>query len=402
MLIRFGAACQTAGLQSSKTDRFVLLVYLGYGFTGVMTTVLGPLLPVLAGRWSLTDAQAGRLFTAEFAGSLAAVAVSGRLIARFGFSGVLAGALASMLAGVLGLWLPSFWTGLVSMLFCGVGCGLVIPASNLLVSERSPGRAAAALNILNFAWCLGAVAGPIAVGLLIPLGGLRLLLPSLAVPFGVLAAAAYAGKTNGRSQPAAGAAKGAGWPGPLAVATAVLLFLYVGAETALSGWIPSYIRRLPAGSDSLGAMGQSLFWAGILLGRLSAPLALRAVGSGALVWGGLGVNALGSTALLVAPGHPTLLAAIFAAGLGFSVVFPTAVAVFTERSGPRAAREAPYVFAAGGLGGAVVPWLVGCLSTQTGSLRLALLLPLLSTLAMMGVQRRISSLLAQPQISRIP
>lgn len=372
--------------------RYLLLIHLGFFLTGIIATMLGPLLPILAARWSLDDARAGRLFTTLFLGSLVAVTLSGRLVRRFGYSLILAGGFTAMLAGVLGLG-TSLWTcGLASVFSCGFGCGLVLPASNLLVSEANPERRAAALNILNFAWCFGAIAGPAAIGVLLPHGGLRLLLPSFAVLLAVMA-----GALAGERHPARGTQEttvmrppvASSWRAPMVVLTAALLFLYTGTETGLSGWIPSYIDRLRIGPRALGALGQSVFWAGILVGRVATPVALRRSSACTLMFYGLGLNLLGSAALLAASSPAAIFTSILAAGLGFSLVFPTAVAIFSEYYGASAVQRAPYIFAAGGLGGAVIPWLVGCLSMVLGSLRVALLFPLLCTATMIAIQRGI-------------
>ena len=47
-----------------------LIAYIGFALTGIVTTMLGPLLPALKVRWGLTDAQAGYLFAAQFAASV--------------------------------------------------------------------------------------------------------------------------------------------------------------------------------------------------------------------------------------------------------------------------------------------------------------------------------------------
>ena len=48
------------------------------------TTLLGPLLPLLASRWALSDASAGALFTAQFSGQLTATTLSTLITARLG------------------------------------------------------------------------------------------------------------------------------------------------------------------------------------------------------------------------------------------------------------------------------------------------------------------------------
>src|SRR3981189_1639039 len=54
----------------------------GFVVTGIVTTLIGPLLPILISRWSLTDQRAGLFFTAQFCGSMAGVASLGWLIKR--------------------------------------------------------------------------------------------------------------------------------------------------------------------------------------------------------------------------------------------------------------------------------------------------------------------------------
>ena len=53
--------------------------------TGMVTVILGPLLPLLAAKWSLSDTQAGYLITAQFLGALVGTVASGLFLARLGF-----------------------------------------------------------------------------------------------------------------------------------------------------------------------------------------------------------------------------------------------------------------------------------------------------------------------------
>ena len=47
-----------------------ILLHAGFLFSGVSTVLIGPLLPILAQKFSLNDAEAGNFFPAQFAGSL--------------------------------------------------------------------------------------------------------------------------------------------------------------------------------------------------------------------------------------------------------------------------------------------------------------------------------------------
>ena len=67
-----------------------LLLHVSFVLIGVITTVLGPVLPVFARHWALSDAQSGFLFTAQYFGSFLGVALTSVVIPRFGFSKVCA------------------------------------------------------------------------------------------------------------------------------------------------------------------------------------------------------------------------------------------------------------------------------------------------------------------------
>jgi fucose permease len=54
---------------SSQRDRQLLpLLRSGFLLVGIVHTLLGPILPMLAARWRLDDAEAGSLFIAQFTG----------------------------------------------------------------------------------------------------------------------------------------------------------------------------------------------------------------------------------------------------------------------------------------------------------------------------------------------
>ena len=84
------------------------LLYAGFALTGVVTTMLGPLLPTLISAWSIDDARAGGLFTAQFAGALVGLAATSALLGRLGTTRVIVGGFAVVAVGVIGL-APAGW-----------------------------------------------------------------------------------------------------------------------------------------------------------------------------------------------------------------------------------------------------------------------------------------------------
>src|SRR4051812_487444 len=100
------------------------LVYIcAFALTGMVTTVLGPILPDLLTRWNMSDGAAGALFTAEFIGGVSGGSVSGLLAERFGDRRTLALGYGTMVFGLLALATGGHAVGVLGALVCGLGFG---------------------------------------------------------------------------------------------------------------------------------------------------------------------------------------------------------------------------------------------------------------------------------------
>ena len=109
------------------------------------------------------------------------------------------------------------------------------------------------------------------------------------------------------------------------------------------------------------------------------------------VLGSLLLAMVGGCGIIAAESQVVLLAAIVLTGLGLAPIFPTTVAIFTDKLGTSASATAGLIFAAAGLGGAVVPAIVGIVSYHSGNLRFAIVVPVLTTFLMVAVHRAIAN-----------
>ena len=384
---------------SSQRDRQLApLVHCGFLLVGVVTTLLGPILPMLAARWRLDDAEAGSLFIAQYIGAMIGSGLSSPMIERLGLLRLMVYGYAAMAAAVACLGVSSWGIGLLSVFSFGFALGLTTPAINLLVAEINSQRRAAALNILNFAWALGAVAGPPLIALFArdgrlvrPLIGLAALLSGIAL---LIARRSLADSSSGPNQPKPNQKDPARfersalrtWASPYALLTGGLIFIYVGTETAVAGWIASYAQRLGASASGFGTMTPSFFWAGLLIGRAAAPAVLRRVSEAALVLISLFVAGAGLVVILVGSSLMTVSFGAGLAGLGLAAVFPTTFAIFTRHFGRQASQLTGFFFVLGGLGGALIPWLVGFTSARFGDLRIGLFIPSFGVASMIVLQ----------------
>src|SRR6266480_1625173 len=280
-----------------------MLVHAAFVLTGVMTTLLGPMLPAFSARWVLSDSQAGYLFTAQFATSILGVAVSSVLVHRYGYRLTLVSGLGFMAVGAGALARASWIAGLVSVCIYGLGLGLTMPTANLLIAELHPERRAAALNLLNFSWGIGAVGCPVVVAALqrsqrtsLFLIGMTVCLALVAISLSCIRMPADA-KGNSPKRPAF---EKKIWKSRLVPVLGALFFIYVGTESSIGGWVASYARRIDAGSGTFWALTPSFFWGALLLGRALAPVILRRVRETTLASAGLVLASLGVFVILIA------------------------------------------------------------------------------------------------------
>jgi FHS family glucose/mannose:H+ symporter-like MFS transporter len=362
-----------------------VVLHAGYVVAGIATTLLGPILPILSARWSLSDERAGLFFTAQFCGSMVGVSTLGALIGR-GYRYAFVCGFSLIAVGVAGLRLGSYPAALAAAALFGCGLGQALSATNLWVAEVAKARRVAALSILNLAWGIGAIASSPLVLLAERRAATLLLLYTIASASALMALILLAmnlepGVTEGeeqRSRPTSdeNISKRS------SVNLAALFFLYVGSENSIAGWVASLTKRMHPGSGDLWTLAPLFFWAGLLIGRALVPLVPFRWRERALLACGLILAAVGICLLLRARSFANIAICVSAAGLGFAGIFPILVAWLVKAYGRNSRRIGAIMFSFAGLGGATMPWLVGLTSTGTGSLRAGLLLPLAGCLVM--------------------
>jgi FHS family glucose/mannose:H+ symporter-like MFS transporter len=368
-----------------------LAAYASFVPIGIVTVLLGPMLPSLSARWSLNYSQAGALFTAQYLASTIAVALSGFLVSRLGFRFAMkTGLLVSAAAVALLLTGPEL-LGIICIAAYGAGLGLAVPAANLLVAEVNPQRRSSALNILNFCWSTGSVACPFLVAAAAKNSHLPLML-GLVAGFMLLVAAGIAvmpasivepvASGNGDENKATGNFLGIDWKNPALPGLGALFFVYVGTENGFGGWVASYSKSLGSMSPEISTMTPSFFYAALMLGRWIAPVMLRMFNEVRLAQGGLIMACGGMSVLVLSRTLPGVVAGAGLAGLGLSSVYPISISLLSREFGPTASRVGSLMFTLANLGGGSVPWLVGVSSSQFGSLKAGLALPLIGAVVM--------------------
>ena len=343
----------------------------GFLLAGLGTVMLGPILPSLLHDWRLRDQQGGLLLAAKFVGSfLGGVSVPRRL--RLGVVG-------GMTFAFVGFGLFALSGGLMSGAVClfigGFGLGQIIASTNIVVGRRHREHTGSALASLNFFWSLGAVACGLIAAVVLPRFGLRGPLLTFAGLFLLVGLGGLLHPARGAMDPGEASTMSAGkLPPQILMRFALLLFLYGGLETCMTGWLTTYTLRF---SDVQLMGGQSaivLLWSALTAGRAISSAALRAVREVTLQRIGLGLSALLIAALVTTRHGPLLSLYCVLLGLSLAPFFPTTFALLMKWR--PTAREAGFILAVSGLGAALFPWMMGFVSTRSGSLRIAMVVPM--------------------------
>jgi fucose permease len=363
----------------------IALIHVDFLITGIVMTFIGPMLPILAARWSLTDAQSGSLIFVQFFSSMFGMLVSGLSVQRQGYRFTLIVGALLMASGMALVASGSWGMGIIAVCILGIGYGLTTPAGNLRTAEINPENSASALNVINAVWGIGAMSSPFLVAiaqrehrpayfLYGTAGALLVLLLALLLTRFVPDTHAHIEARRG-DKPF--------WNDGALPLICALFFVYVGTETSFGAWIATYARRVDSRAHALATVTPSFYWGALLLGRALAPVFLRFRSAVTIARSGLTIAMLGGLALVTAHEMKLVVVGAVLAGLGLASIFPISVSLLPGWFGQSARRASGAVFASGNIGGAVVPWFVGEFSTHAAGLRVAFLIPLLGVSAML-------------------
>lgn len=370
------------GNDPAKPFRTLLPVFLYFIAAGVATVMLGPLLPALIQRWHIQDAQAGTLFTASFAGQFCGAWFATRNLR----ASILFGSAISTVGCSAMAW-ASFGPAHVALFCVGLGLGAGLTAGNVIAGTAVPTARARLIALLNVAWGLGAIVCPVLVRVS-SAAGIQLFFFATAV---CLAITSFISIAIPRPVQPAGVTGASLRPASQAIPThsriplpplhlcifGAAIFLYVGVENALAGWLPSYALRA---DPSLHASSISIyFWVAELTGRILITAFMALLGEATLYCFCLALLIL-TQVLLCATAQVSAIGVIaltVLAALSLAPLYPLIMSFLLARTGNHARLGA--LFATASFGGATLPWLTGVFSTHFHGLRAGLLIPAAGT-----------------------
>jgi fucose permease len=362
--------------------RLLRLSYLGFVSLGLPDTVLGAAWPAIRAELGLPLDAAGLVLLVTTAGVVSSSIASSWLRRRWGTGFVL---VSSTLCAAAALALTAgaqHWLVIVASAFvAGLGGGAIDATLNDYVARHYEARH---LTWLHACWGVGAATAPLVVAAVLATGAswrwaygaLALVEVLLSLSF-ARTLKLWSSLADVHEHGAAQQRGGRRWP---MIASVLLFYVYCGLEAGTGLWATSYLVGTRGVTTPLAGAMVGLFWGALTLGRIGAGLRARASGP-ARILRIAGHGALLACAALSLPRTPVWFAglALVAIGVSLAPIYPLTMHDTPARfQGSLGARLVGYQVAAGSLGTATLPWLLGALAERTS---LALLPAFLALLA---------------------
>lgn len=354
----------------------VLLAYLAFIALGMPDGLLGVAWPSIRAGFSIPLDAVGLLISTVVTGYLISSFSSGPLIARLGVGRILASSCAMTGVGLIGYTLvPDWWMMVLLGLLAGLGAGAIDAGLNTYVAAHFD---EGLMQWLHACYGIGVTLGPIIMTIALTtqnswrigyrvVGGFQL---ALAACF-LLTLAMWDKKETpvGHEEPKRltdyKTPMGETLLQPRVWLSALLFFLYVGAEVSFGTWTYSLLVESRGFSPAVAGLWAGSYWATFTVGRVVAGLYAKRVGVNILVLGGLTGALLGTALLIWNPFAMSNLLAVAVIGFSIAPIFPAFMSGTSQRVGAHSAANTIGIqMATSGLGTAVIPSLVGILARQ--------------------------------------
>ncbi|MBD3183766.1 MFS transporter [Candidatus Poribacteria bacterium] len=342
---------------------------------GITLTIIGATLPKIIRDFEWSYTATGAVIAAGSIGYFVSTFVSGILLHTLNpkqvmFGGLLVQSLGLLFFASKPVILLNFFLNMLIGL--GQGCTEVVVNYSVVRIERE--GESRLMSLMHAAFAVGAVIGPFAVGRIIESGlswqmiyrfmsaiSLIMAVVFLTLPFSRI-------KKEEEDKDNSDPEK----PGiiqllkhPLLIFSFLILFIYVGTEMGTSAWVAEYYVKILGESASLGAYMVSVFWIGLLIGRLafSGYNGTRQAEMMLL----LSIICTVSLAIAIMLKNSWIAGLGFGfAGLGFSAIYPLVISVvgkyFKKVQGPAIG----FTATGGGVGSFAFPFIMATISDHFG------------------------------------
>lgn len=354
----------------------LILAYIAFIALGMPDGLLGVAWPSIRSGFGVALDSVGIMLPIATAGYMTSSFLSGPLISRWGVGKVLT--VSCILTGttlITYTLVPEFWMMAVMGVVAGLGAGAIDAGLNNYVAHNyNEGL----MQWLHASYGVGITCGPVIMTIALTTWnswrlGYRVvgifqfvmaLCFLITLPIWAKVEAMKEGALEQVNAPAKVAMKHT-MGSPRSWFSALLFFLYVGAEVSFGTWTYSLLVESRQIDPGLAGIVAGSYWATFTIGRIIAGLYAKKVGVNSLVQWSLIAAIVGAGLLIWNPATWANLLAVAIIGLAIAPIFPSFISGTSQRVGEaHTSNTIGMQMAASGLGTAIIPSLLGVLAAR--------------------------------------
>ena len=339
---------------------------------GASVVLIGAAVPEIIRDFNWSYLETGAVLSGGAIGYFLSTFFSGFLVQDIGAKKTLVGGLILQGLGLLFIGQDTgIWPNLLAIILIGLGEGGNEVATNFCLLQLEKSGRSQLMNSVHATFTAGAILGPLGVGFLLehnlPWQNAFQVLGLLSLGMAYLFQRLSFTDLQITSGPVSiyQSLKLLQHDGLLLTLT-LIIFLYVGAEIGISNWIAEYFIQTRGATPAQGAYMVSVFWLGLLTGRLLVAYGYRGRRQAPL---------LAATSILATGG---LVAALLAdsswfsglcfllSGIGFAAVYPVTVVMAGQYFAKDQGLAIGTIATGGGIGAFLFPFAMSALAASTG------------------------------------
>ena len=334
---------------------------------------IGPLLHPMMQDLGVPLSMGGLVSAGLFLGNASAIVTLNTALARFPAKTILLGGtlIQAVALAAAGAASRNLWSLFVAYMFVGFGGALMNTTCWIWISAHMVhNRAAAALRMILF-FALAMMVVPLVIGFALDAGAswrwvlvaesALALLSALTVVFLPLLDVCDRQNVRGTQFRQVIA-----YNPLLLLGIATAGFFYVGAEMTMNIWLPKFQIDVFGGSETLASFAVTLFWVGLIVGRLTIMTLTRRFSPARLLLVCSCTLALFAVAVAFAPSQAASLVLTVGAGLGASASYGLIGSYAGRLPGWQSAVATSMFILSGTIGSITFPYLMGPLASAAG------------------------------------
>ncbi|MCL2086254.1 MAG: MFS transporter [Oscillospiraceae bacterium] len=357
--------------------RAFFCVYYTFFVNGMMALVMGAVMPFLMADYKIDYDTAGIFLSAHSIGNLVAGFAVLFLLGRVGRKKTIIALSSLLFLSYLGIVLSShIFVLLPAFLLTGIGRGSISNVNNAIVNDMSAGKSVY-LNLLHMFFAVGAFVSPLMASILLNMGHdwKTVVLVGVVFSLSILIVYSLLLPKTGEPPVAAGNPQVATEKTPPPdqnkpkfyknidfYLAAGVMFFYLGTETAVNGWVVTYLVDSGRMDSGLAQLILSLLWAVIIVGRLTTAFLSLKFNSKTLILICSFCAAVMFIVFITSVNQALTAAAIILFGFFFAGIYPTTIGATGKiLKGSGAAMGT--LLAIASTGGIITPMAVGFVAT---------------------------------------